>query len=429
MRYPLHHRETLRAFEQLNRAARRSEAAPEPPRLRRLDLTPVSDNGTVSYVLTDPERISPRALALTAAGVKVLQLLDGSRSLDQIAAQAAAIVPASDTPERVRQLVQNLSASLFLFDTAYRSAVIELVGDFARLRERAPIAMGSSYPDDGAAAREQVLGYLDGHQPPAGKLRGLIAPHIDYQRGHLTYGKAYGALRGLTGVRRFVILGTAHNRSFRRFTATRKHYRTALGTTVTDSDFLGRLARTYPYPLFEDEFLHRGEHSIELNLPFLQALFGPDVAVVPILCGSQQDLFAERRDPLADPETAAFIAALRQTIAESAGDSVVIAAADLSHMGPHFGDQFIMDEERLARLRRDDQALIDRLAAADAAGFFAALSKSNNATRVCGAAPIYALLQVLGPDVRIEVRGYEQCTDPERFTTVTIPAAAVVDGD
>ena len=45
--------------------------------------------------------------------------------------------------------------------------------------------------------------------------------------------------------------------------------------------------------------------------------------------------------------------------------------------------------------------------------------------RVCGAAPIYALLQVLGPRARVQVLDYRQCTDDDRFTTVTIPAAAI----
>jgi len=424
MKYPFYHREVLHVFEQLNREA---TTRPENPRVRALDVVPFRRNGTVYYALTDPSRVSPGPVTLTAAGVRVLELLDGSRALDEVARQASEQLPGTDTARQVRGLVRSLSKQLLLFDSGYRSAVIRVVNEFLKSPERAPITMGGSYPEDGATARAQLLGYLDAAKVEAsdGKVSGLIAPHIDYQRGHATYARAYGALRGLTGNERFIILGTAHNPGVRRFAATRKNYRTSLGTAVTDGDFLDRLAARYPHPLFEDEFLHRGEHSIELEIPFLQVLFGPAVRIVPILCGSLHDFFEPHTDPMSDPEVSAFVAALRQTMAESPGENVVIAASDLSHMGPHFGDTFLMDDSRLAELDRRDRVLVDRIAAGDARGFVEALSATNNSTRVCGAAPIYTLLQVLGSGVRVRVLDYRQCTDEEHFTTVTIPAAVI----
>jgi len=424
MRYPFYHREVLHVFEQLNREA---TTRPENPRVRALDVVPFRRDGTVYYALTDPSRVSQAALTLTAAGVRVLELLDGSRSLDEVAQQASEQLPGTDTARQVRQLVRSLSNQLLLFDTAYRTAVIRVVNEFLRSPERAPITMGGSYPEDGKAARAQLLEYLDTAKlvAPEGKISGLIAPHIDYQRGHATYARAYGALRKLTGKERFVVLGTAHSPAVRRFAATRKNYRTSLGTAVTDGDFLDQLAARYPYPLFEDEFLHRGEHSIELEIPFLQVLFGPDVRIVPILCGSLHDFFEPHTDPMSDPEVSAFVGALRQTMATSPGETVLIAASDLSHMGPHFGDAFLMDDDQLAELDRRDRVLVERIAADDARGFMEALSTTNNSTRVCGAAPIYTMLQVLGSGVHVQVLDYRQCTDEEHFTTVTIPAAVL----
>jgi AmmeMemoRadiSam system protein B len=424
MRYPFYHRETLRTFERLNREAANR---PENPRLRRVDVFPFRGNGAVYYALTDPTRVSQSAVTLTAAGLRVAELLDGTRSLDEVERQAATRFPGADTAQQVRSLVHSLGEQLLLFDTAYRAAVIRQVQTFLSSAERAPINAGSSYPEDGEAARTQLLAYLDSAEiaAPNGTPRGLIAPHIDYQRGHATYARAFSALRGIEGVSRFVILGTSHNPGVHRFAATRKNYRTSLGTAVTDADFLDRLAARYPHPLFEDEFLHRGEHSIELEIPFLQVLFGPEVRIVPILCGSLHDLIAQRTDPMSDPEVSAFVRALRQTMDQSAGESFVIAAADLSHMGPHFGDEFVMDHRELSELERRDRTLLDRIAADDPRGFIATLSATNNATRVCGAAPIYTLLQVLGPAARVQVLDYRQCTDDDRFTTVTIPAATI----
>ncbi len=424
MRYPFYHHETLRTFERLNREA---AGRPENPRLRRVDVFPFRSNGEVYYALTDPTRVSQGALALTAAGLQVAKLLDGTRSLAEAERQAAAQFPGMETAEQVKSLVRSLGEQLLLFDTAYRTAVMNQVAAFLSAAERAPINMGRSYPDDGDAARAQIRTCLDAADLPApnGTIRGLIAPHIDYQRGHATYGRAYAALRGRTGVSRFVILGTSHNPGVRRFAATRKNYRTSLGTALTDTDFLDRLTARYSHPLFEDEFLHRGEHSIELEIPFLQVLFGPDVRIVPILCGSLHELIEQRSDPMNDPEVSAFVGALRQTVEESVGESVVIAASDLSHMGPHFGDESPMDDRALTDLERRDRVLLDRIAGNDPRGFVEALGATNNATRVCGTAPIYTLLQVLGPGARVQVLDYRQCTDDDRFTTVTIPAATI----
>jgi predicted class III extradiol MEMO1 family dioxygenase len=84
-----------------------------------------------------------------------------------------------------------------------------------------------------------------------------------------------------------------------------------------------------------------------------------------------------------------------------------------------------MDDRALTDLERRDRVLLDRIAGNDPRGFVEALGATNNATRVCGTAPIYTLLQVLGPGARVQVLDYRQCTDDDRFTTVTIPAATI----
>jgi hypothetical protein len=62
----------------------------------------------------------------------------------------------------------------------------------------------------------------------------------------------------------------------------------------------------------EEEFLHRNEHSIELQAVFLRHVFGASrpARIVPVLCGPIMDAVGERRDPLQAEPIAAFVAAL-----------------------------------------------------------------------------------------------------------------------
>lgn len=428
--HPLYHPETLRRFRAEN-AAVSAAGGKERLRLRPLEIIPFSSGGQPTLLLRDPSGIAASPLAVTPAAIPVLRLLDGRLTREQVISEVTARSGGAVGPQ-VQALLRALDEHYLLEDSRFRQRVIDVVAEFARARRRDPIAMGRSYPADGAATRNQIQSYLaaagEAAGPPA---RALIAPHIDYPRGHATYARAYRRLRG-TRAKRFVVLGTAHQPSEHFFAATTKTYWTSLGDMPVDRDFLARLARRYPFPLYADEFLHRGEHSIELELPFIQVLAPAGAKLVPILCGSLHRFLAPGApSPRDEPEIRSFISALVTTIRESPGETVLIAAADLSHQGAQFGDTFRMTDERLAALRAADGELLDRIAARDAAGFIAALARTRNAQRVCGVAPIYTLLRVLdaletagSPHLEATIEGYDQCTDAERLTTVTIPAVA-----
>jgi AmmeMemoRadiSam system protein B len=209
--------------------------------------------------------------------------------------------------------------------------------------------------------------------------------------------------------------------SYRPFALTRKPYETPLGRCRTDTAFVSRLLTRYPHPAFEDEFLHRGEHSIELQLPYLQVLFGPDVTIVPILCGSLHAFIESGDDPMDDDAIRDFRDALRAAIAASPGRTLIVAASDLAHMGRQFGDRFAMTDDILRRVEADDRRMLDPVLRGDADGFLRNLVRDQDARRICGSAPIYMLLKVLEPKPGTLLE-YRQCTDPARTCTVTIPA-------
>src|SRR5207248_9392161 len=107
--------------------------------------------------------------------------------------------------------------------------------------------------------------------------------------------------------------------SCERFTLTRKDFKTPLGIARTDQDFIDRLVRHHGDGLFDDEIAHLPEHSIELEVVFLQYLFAdrPSVRIVPLVVGSFQDAVAAGDVPRNRADIGRMVEALRATLAET----------------------------------------------------------------------------------------------------------------
>jgi len=94
-----------------------------------------------------------------------------------------------------------------------------------------------------------------------------------------------------------------------------------------------------PYDLFRDEWIHRGEHSIEFQCVFLRFLIPPPtpIRIVPILAGSFHEAIEKGTSPQGSEPVRQFTDALRETLAPYGKKICFIASADLAHMGLQFG--------------------------------------------------------------------------------------------
>jgi hypothetical protein len=126
---------------------------------------------------------------------------------------------------------------------------------------------------------------------------------------------------------------------------------------------------------------------------------------VPILCGSFGHFVRGEADLERDPGVAALVDTLRGA---TVGRRVlVVAAADLSHVGPAFGGPAQGLIER-ARVQAADDELIERICAGDARGLFAAIGRDGDRRNVCGLPPIYLALRTLSPTQGERV-SYDRC--------------------
>jgi AmmeMemoRadiSam system protein B/AmmeMemoRadiSam system protein A len=182
---------------------------------------------------------------------------------------------------------------------------------------------GAWYPGERDALAAMVDGFLDrASAAPAGFPIALIAPHAGLRYSGPVAGHAYAALRGRTYGRVFVI-GPAHRGGFHGVSVPDfTHYETPLGRVPVDRE-AGALLRTHRLFAAHDA-AHRAEHSVEIQLPFLQrALDGTRWTFVPLLAGRMS------------PEEAAEAGAwLRAALAP--GD-LVVASSDFTHWGQGYG--------------------------------------------------------------------------------------------
>jgi AmmeMemoRadiSam system protein B len=181
-----------------------------------------------------------------------------------------------------------------------------------------------------------------------------------------------------------------------------------------DREVVDAIAAQAGQDCFGSELAHRSEHSIEFQAVFLRHLFGErhEFRVVPILASFAHEAMYRGQQPDDDPRVPRFLGALRETLEASGRRAVVIAGADLAHMGPRFGDPDPLSAEAMDAMARDDRAMLTSVEQGDADAFFTAVAADGDRRRICGFSPIYALLRVLAGG-RGDVRHYGYWPDPQ----------------
>ncbi|MEO6028399.1 MAG: AmmeMemoRadiSam system protein B [Candidatus Binatia bacterium] len=369
------------------------------PKLRAVEAFPITGDSTPLVCLRDPQHYATTPLLVPYSAYYILTLLDGRRSAADVQRAFTRQYGTSLDGGELHELLTTLDTHHFLqsggFD-AHRSAIDH---EFRAATLRMPAHAGASYPDEAGALRLHLDAFFDEISPPAPglPLAGLVAPHIDLRIGGRAYGHAYATLAAAAPAVRYVVLGTSHAGGTTRFAATRKDFATPLGTVPTDRAFLDRLGARTPQNLYADEILHRTEHAVEFQVVMLQHVLGGTrpFSIVPLLVTSFHDLIAAGTPPTADLDVAAFLAALRATLAEDDVPTVLVAGVDFAHVGAKFGDRDGLTSELLAATHAKDRTLLAALEAGDPSGFFTALAADGDRTRICGAAPLLVFLELL----------------------------------
>ena len=398
------------------------ESPLERPRLRPLEIFLDEREGRPLVCLRDPEGISEKVAAFPVEIASFLfRTLDGSHSQSEIELEFAKHFGAPLPRADLLRILDQLDSALFLETPRLQQRIEELTATWRAAPSRPAALAGSAYP----AARSDAVSFLDAFYdgvatPAPERLRGLVIPHLDLRFGGPAAAKGLAGLAGSYRGETVVVLGVGHHLERRPYAITGKDFDTPLGTVPVDLDLHSRILQKAGSWVEDEELVHRSEHSVEFAALLLRhALPDRDLRILPVLCGSFHRYLADGEEPTADPLVDVFL----ETLAEEAGDALLVASVDLAHMGPRYGDTSPLGPADLERIEVKDREMLSHLLSRDASGFFASLSGCADRRRVCGMSALYSFAHLLpeGPPGRLVE--YEQPTFPEDGNTVTICAA------
>jgi AmmeMemoRadiSam system protein B len=393
------------------------------PKLRHLQVGLGQQYGQQVFVLSDPCGLSDCAIVLPASLAPVLELCDGTRDIAALRTVLELRTGLRVGPDYLEKMFAALDRALMIDNEHFAHVYQEALERFRTAPSRPPIMADRIYPADSELLEQVLCGYRngllpdEGGMPKAGEIRGLVSPHIDYQRGGTVYAEVWlRAAQAARAAEVAIILGTNHFSGNKLVTLTKQSYATPWGVLPTAGGVVDAVASVLgEEEVFTEEFNHRNEHSVEAAAVWLHYLVkDKGCELVPVLCGSFQRFIDGDKNPGDDDEIARFIEALRN--ATDNRRTLIVAAGDLAHVGPAFGDRYPIDVLEKARLSSADSELMSAIASGDAEGMFQQVKKEGDRRRICGLSAIYLALRLLGK-ASGDITGYAQCPADEQGTS------------
>lgn len=238
---------------------------------------------------------------------------------------------------------------------------------------RPPTVAGKFYPESASVLRLAIEKFMQDALPAQAKEPlAIVVPHAGYIYSGQICADGYNQVRnGPYDI--VVILGTNHTAPGLRKIALYPGggFRTPLGTAPVDGEIVSALLAASP-DCTADAAPHAHEHSVEVQVPFLQVLF-PKAKIVPAIVGEADAALFNR-----------FGAALARVL--KGRRALIVASSDLSHY-PSAADAEIVDRKTLAAILSLDPAVLHAAIQTQAARRIPNLS-----TSACGEAPIMAAM-------------------------------------
>jgi len=229
---------------------------------------------------------------------------------------------------------------------------------------RLPAVAGCFYPNQAEELSRQVESLCS---LPAGETRrravACMTPHAGYRYSGHVAGAVYARLEL---PRRFLLIGPRHYpRGAAQAILSEGAWQTPLGLAAIDAALAAEL-KDGCLGLVEDDVAHRGEHALEVQLPFLQKLAG-EFSFVPIALGTTDFRTLEKLGKV-----------MAQVVAQQKEPVLIVASSDMNH---YESDQIT---------RRKDSKALDKLLGLDARGLHETVRRES--ISMCGYGPAVSML-------------------------------------
>ncbi|MGM0531976.1 MAG: AmmeMemoRadiSam system protein B [Bacteroidota bacterium] len=261
--------------------------------------------------------------------------------------------------------------------------------------DRQPVFAGKFYPGDESELKSTLRDFFSQakKKEPKTNVAALIAPHAGYKFSGQVAASAYNQLDPERRFDNIFIIAPSHRASFGGASIYNKgDYTTPLGNVDVNRELASRLVNENNVFVF-NESAHSEEHSLEVQLPFLQYHLKRDFQIVPIVTGSQDQATMEK-----------VAGALEPYFNEN---NLFVISTDFSHY-PEYEDAVALDQTTAgAIVNNSPDELMQTLQSN------AQKDISNLATSMCGWPCVYALLNITGDqnDMRVNKIQYQNSGD------------------
>jgi len=203
-----------------------------------------------------------------------------------------------------------------------------------------------------------------------GKILGLISPHAGYVYSGPVAAWGFSRVIEQEKPETVIILGPNH-RGFASPVAimTRGEWETPLGKIQIDSKLAEKLLEALPSLIQDDAKAHQREHSLEMQLPFLQYGYGSEFKIVP-LCLADQSF-----------TTSAFLGKAIFKLMEESSNVLLVASTDLTHYQP----------QRIAE--KEDEEILDAIVSGNPQNLDRLLSSHD--LSMCGPGPVMVVMEAI----------------------------------
>jgi AmmeMemoRadiSam system protein B len=245
------------------------------------------------------------------------------------------------------------------------------------MQTRNPAVAGEFYPSNANELKTMIKNFLDKTKPERRNTIGVVVPHAGYTYCGKIAASVYNSVAH--GFDTVVILGPNHSSSGE-VTTSLDAWKTPLGLVEPDEDFVKEISKDSI--ILEDPRSHSGEHSIEVQLPWLQYRFG-DFKIVPISINSiYYDIDTCREIGTKISETATY---LRRKI-------LIVASSDFTHYGSLYDYEPFKGSEKeiLKKIKETDMEVINHILNLKPVDVIETCEK--NKLTICGYGAIAAML-------------------------------------
>ncbi|MHC4416638.1 MAG: AmmeMemoRadiSam system protein B [Planctomycetota bacterium] len=387
------------------------------PHLRPVQPRPVLKNGKPFVALRDPAMLVPQTLVVPAQALPVLQRFRGEQSIAEIADQL------NGKLEQFVELAKRLDDIGLLWGPTFERLEAELK-DKLHAQGAFPATASRAMGDSIDACRKAIDAYIEQTEPPdlAQPAVGIVAPHLDYQRGWPNYAAAYQCFKDLDPPDRAVILGTNHLGIGDGVVLSEFGFNSPMGRCPADTVVIGKLIEQLGRPLIIDQLDHLAEHSIQLHLPWLQYFFGDVPLVAALIPDPLVPMIEEDGERVTGPQ---LVDSLRDVLADVGGQTLYVASSDLSHVGLQFGEPRPVDEQRRIDVERHDRDMLASFLTGDPEVFLSGFQWNKNPTRWCSIGDMVAILTLTEPGA-VELIDYRQAYDERGYAMVSSAAIALI---